>query len=144
MQNTASAGAALLVVEDEEAIRSILARFLRSRGYDVETADSGVTALQALRRRRFAGMFCDVRMPGMNGLELMPQALALDPDLAIIMLSALNDAHTAEALIAGGAMDYIVKPFEFPVIVEAVERALHQRTLNTEQRAKRSGSTPTL
>jgi putative two-component system response regulator len=129
-----AAGISLLVVEDEEPIRNILARFLRSRGYHVETADSGVSALQTLERKRFAVMLCDVRMPRMNGLELVPKAVALDPDLAVIMLTALNDAHTAKELIAGGAMDYIVKPFEFPVVMEALERALHQRTLNAEQR----------
>jgi response regulator RpfG family c-di-GMP phosphodiesterase len=128
------AAVSLLIVEDEEPIRNVLARFLRSRGYDVETAESGIAALQCLERRRFAAMISDVRMPAMNGLELVPKALALDPDLAVIMLTALNDAHTATELISGGAMDYIVKPFEFPAVVEALERALHRRTLNSEQR----------
>ncbi len=129
-----SASASLLVVEDEAPIRNVLARFLRGQGYAVETAESGLAALQWLQRHRFAAMLCDVRMPGMNGLDLVPRALALDGDLAVIMLTALNDAHTAKDLISGGAMDYIVKPFEFPVVVEALQRALHRRTLNAEQR----------
>ncbi|MGQ0714301.1 MAG: HD-GYP domain-containing protein [Gemmatimonadaceae bacterium] len=66
--------------------------------------------------------------------DLVPKALAVDPDLAIVMLTALNDAHTAKELISGGAMDYIVKPFEFPTIEEALEKALRQRSLNVEQR----------
>jgi putative two-component system response regulator len=131
---TTDSGASVLVAEDEEPIRRILERFLKSRGYDVETADSGTTALACLDRRRFAAMICDIRMPGMNGLDLVPRALALDPDLAVLMLTALNDAHTAKELISAGAMDYIVKPFEFPQVAEALERALHQRTLNVEQR----------
>lgn len=133
-ESSKSAGLPLLIVEDEASIRNVLARFLRERGYDVETADSGLTALQCLEARQFAGMFCDVRMPGMNGLDLVPKALALDANLAIIMLTALNDAHTAKELIAGGAMDYLVKPFEFAAVNDALERALHQRTLNAEQR----------
>jgi putative two-component system response regulator len=133
-ESTQPGGISLLVVEDEEPIRTVLARFLRSRGYHVETADSGVSALQTLERQRFAVMLCDVRMPRMNGLELVPRALTLDPDLAVIMLTALNDAHTAKELISGGAMDYIVKPFEFSAVTEALERALHKRTLNAEQR----------
>lgn len=133
-ESSKSAGPPLLIVEDEASIRNALSRFLRGQGYDVETADSGHTALQCLEARQFAGMFCDIRMPGMNGLDLVPKALALDGDLAIIMLTALNDAQTAKELITGGAMDYIVKPFEFAAVSEALERALHQRTLNAEQR----------
>ncbi len=129
-----AAGISLLVVEDEAPIRTILARFLRRRGYHVETADSGVSALEWLGRRGFAAMLCDVHMPEMDGLELVPKALALDPDLAVIMLTALNDAHAAKDMISGGAMDYIVKPFELDVVLGALERALHRRTLNAEQR----------
>jgi response regulator RpfG family c-di-GMP phosphodiesterase len=129
-----SAAIPLLVVDDEASIRNVLARFLRQQGYLVETADSGLSALHSLGRQRFAAMLCDVRMPAMGGLELLPKALALDPDLAVIMITALNDAQTAKDLLSGGAMDYIVKPFEFPVVTDALERALHKRTLNAEQR----------
>ena len=133
-ERTERAGTRLLIVEDEATIRDILGRFLRRQGYQVETADSGEAALPLLERQRFAAMFCDIHMPGMNGLDLVPKALALDPALAVIMVTALNDAHTAKELISSGAMDYIVKPFEFPAVTEALERALHKRTLNVEQR----------
>lgn len=124
----------LLVVDDEEAIRTALARFLRGRGFDVTTADSGLTALAALAQERFVGILCDIRMPVMTGLELVPQALANDADLAIVMLTAVNDAPTATEALGLGAMDYLMKPVELTDLAAALERALHKRALSIEQR----------
>ena len=102
----------VLIVDDEETIRTALARFLRARGYEVEVAESGIAALVMLERQRFMVMVCDIRMPGMTGLEVVPEALQLDGDLAILMLSAVNDAPTATDALSHGAMDYLVKPIE--------------------------------
>jgi putative two-component system response regulator len=124
----------VLVVDDEETIRTALARFLRSRGYEVEVAESGIAALIMLERQRFALMVCDVRMPGMTGLEVVPEALQLDPDLAILMLSAVNDAPTATDALSHGAMDYLVKPTELVDLQRAVERCTHRRQLEIERR----------
>ncbi|HEU4641990.1 MAG TPA: HD domain-containing phosphohydrolase [Gemmatimonadaceae bacterium] len=131
-----SGGAAqrLLVVDDEETLRMALARFLASRGYRVEAASSGSAALSVLERERFVLMLCDIRMPGMTGLDVLPQALAGDPDMAVVMLTAVNDAPTATEALARGAYDYLVKPVELPDLAGAVERALHRRTLVLEQR----------
>lgn len=124
----------LLVVDDEEAIRTSLARFLRGRGFEVTTADSGVTALAALAQEKFVGVLCDIRMPQMTGLELVPKALAGDSDLAIVMLTAVNDAPTATEALGLGAMDYLMKPVELTDLAAALERALHKRALSIEQR----------
>lgn len=124
----------LLVVDDEEAIRTSLARFLRSRGFEVMTAENGVTALAALGQEKFVGVLCDIRMPEITGLELVPKALAADPDLAIVMLTAVNDAPTATEALGFGAMDYLMKPVELTDLAAALERALHKRALSIEQR----------
>jgi putative two-component system response regulator len=124
----------LLVVDDEEAIRSALARFLRGRGYEVEVAESGQAALALLERQQFVLMLCDVRMPEMTGLEVVPRALRMDADLAIIMLTAVNDAGTATDALGRGALDYLVKPIELPELHRAVERAAHRRQLVIERR----------
>ena len=124
----------VLIVDDEETIRTALGRFLRSRGYEVEVAESGIAALIMLERQRFAVMVCDVRMPGMTGLEVVPEALQLDPDLAILMLSAVNDAPTATDALSHGAMDYLVKPIELIDLQRAVERCTHRRQLEIERR----------
>jgi len=124
----------VLVVDDEETIRLALAKFLRSRGYNVQTADSGPSALDLLQRGSYVAMLCDVRMPGLTGVELVPRALAIDPDLAIVMLSAVNDAPTAAEVLSAGAMDYLTKPVELGDLQLAIERALHRRGLAIERR----------
>ena len=124
----------VLIVDDEETIRTALARFMRARGYEVEVAESGIAALVMLERQRFMVMVCDIRMPGMTGLEVVPEALQLDGDLAILMLSAVNDASTATDALSHGAMDYLVKPIELVDLQTAVERCTHRRQLEIERR----------
>jgi putative nucleotidyltransferase with HDIG domain len=123
----------LLIVDDEETIRTALARFLRTRGYQVDVAGSGADALALLQRERYLLMLCDVRMPGMTGIDLLQQARASDASMATVMLSAVNDAPTATQALARGAYDYLVKPVELAELQNAVERALHRRTLLLEQ-----------
>jgi putative nucleotidyltransferase with HDIG domain len=124
----------ILVVDDEEAIRTTLARFLRTQGCEVEVAESGAAALALLERQRFVVMLCDVRMPEMTGLDILPHALRVDGDLAIVMLTAVNDAETATDALSHGAMDYLVKPIELPELQRAIERAAHRRQLAIARR----------
>ncbi len=133
-RSSAPAQPRVLIVDDEETIRTALARFLRTRGYEVEVAESGIAALVMLERQRFMVMVCDIRMPGMTGLEVVPEALQLDADLAILMLSAVNDAPTATDALSHGAMDYLVKPIELIDLQAAVERSTHRRQLEIERR----------
>ena len=124
----------VLVVDDEDTIRLVLAKYLRTRGFDVATAASGDAALEALAGARFDLMLCDVRMPGLSGVEIVPSALDTDPDLGIVMLSAVNDAPTATEAMSHGVLDYLTKPIELEQLYNAVNRALHKRTLLREQR----------
>jgi putative nucleotidyltransferase with HDIG domain len=78
-------------------------------------------------------MLCDIRMPDMSGLDLVPRARRLDGDLAVLVLSAVNDAATATDALTHGAMDYLVKPIELPDLQRALERALHRRHLEIER-----------
>jgi putative two-component system response regulator len=126
--------ARILVVDDEDTIRAVVGRYLVARGFDITTAESGQAALDALASYRFDLMLCDVRMPGMSGVELVPRAMAADPDLGVVMLSAVNDAPTATEALSRGVLDYLTKPIELAVLHEAVQRALHKRTLLREQR----------
>ncbi len=124
----------VLVVDDEEPIRTAISRFLRTCGYQVESAGSATDAMQFLALERYMLMLCDIRMPGMTGIALLDHAAAGDPDLAVVMLTAVNDAATATDALAKGAYDYLVKPVELGDLRDAVERALHRRTLRLEQR----------
>jgi putative two-component system response regulator len=124
----------ILVVDDEPTIRLALGRFLRHRGYEVHDAAAGSQALDLIRPGEYALMLCDVRMPGLSGLDVVPRALERDPDLAVVMLSAINDAPTAREALVHGAADYLTKPVELSVLLQAVERALHKRALGLRQR----------
>jgi len=124
----------ILIVDDEETIRLALRKFLRSRGFEVEIAGSGDQALEILDGQSFSLMLCDVRMPGMTGVQVVPEARARDEDLAIIMLTAVNDAATATEVLAAGASDYLMKPVELADLQQAVDRALHKRAELIEKR----------
>lgn len=124
----------ILIVDDEETIRLALRKFLRSRGYEVEIAGSGDQALELIDQVQFSLMLCDVRMPGMTGVQVVPQARQRDEDLAIIMLTAVNDAATATEVLASGASDYLMKPVELADLQQAVDRALHRRSALIERR----------
>lgn len=132
--HSASAPTRILVVDDEETIRLALSRFLRTRGYEVRAASSASEALEALHDGPFSAMLCDVRMPGMSGVELVPHALAVDPDLAITILSAVNDAPTATEALSNGAFDYLMKPIELSDLQHALERTLSRREAAIEKR----------
>src|SRR6184192_4329008 len=85
----------ILVVDDEEPIRNALKKFLQQQQFEVYAAGSGDEALQQLKRHRIALMLCDIRMPGTSGVDLVPAALEVEPELAILMLTAVNDATSA-------------------------------------------------
>jgi putative two-component system response regulator len=124
----------ILVVDDEEAVSTALARFLRTRGYDAFPANSGAEALDRIREERFQVVLCDIRMPSMSGLDVLTEALAIDSDLAVVMLTGVNEASTATTALARGAMDYLVKPVELAELERAVIRVAHRRRLEIERR----------
>jgi putative two-component system response regulator len=124
----------VLVVDDEESIRLALSRVLQPAGFEVLTADSVANALDLMQTSRFELVLCDVRMPGALGTDLVPLARMLDPDVAILMLSAVNDASTAAQSLTDGAFGYLVKPFDIDELQDAIHRALHKRRLFVEQR----------
>jgi putative nucleotidyltransferase with HDIG domain len=124
----------MLVVDDELSIRIALAKFLTRRGYHVDTASGGAEALELLHAGQFALMISDLRMPGMDGQQLVSAALGVDPDLAIVMLTGTNDAVTANEVLAMGASDYLVKPIDLERLSASVDKALYKRRLRVEQR----------
>jgi response regulator RpfG family c-di-GMP phosphodiesterase len=126
-QEKASPKQTVLVVDDEEPLCKALARFLQRQGYPVLTAVSGPQALERVKADRPSLMLLDIRMPKMSGIDVIPEALGVDPDLAIVMLSGVGDATTAALCMQRGALDYLTKPIALPDLGEAVERALRRR-----------------
>jgi len=124
----------VLVVDDEEPIRNALRKFLKQQQFDVYVASSAEEALQQLRLHKVALMLSDIRMPGTSGVDLVPQALEIEPDLAILMLTAVNDATSAALCMQRGAMDYLTKPIELADLGRAVQRAIKRREMLLENR----------
>lgn len=117
----------ILVVDDEEPIRNALKRFLTQQGYEVTTAASGGEATDALHRQKIACVLLDVRMPDANGIDLVPKVLEIEPNAAILMLTAVNDAASAALCMQRGAMDYLTKPVDLTDLLRAIHRALRRR-----------------
>src|SRR5260221_10120160 len=124
----------VLVVDDEEPIRNALRKFLKQQQFEVYTAGSGDEALQQLRLHKVSLRLSDIRMPGTSGVDLVPQALEIEPDLAILMPPAVNDATSAALGMQRGAMDYLTKPIELADLARAVQRALKRREMLLENR----------
>lgn len=117
----------IMVVDDEEGLRNAVARFLRQSGHEAETAASGPQALQKLREKKYTAMLLDIRMPDMSGIDVVPEALDIDPDLAILMITGVADATSAAICMQRGAMDYLTKPIELTDLASAVNRAVRRR-----------------
>ena len=117
----------LLVVDDEDGIRSALRKFLVQQGYEVATAATGEEALDLLKRQKISGMLLDVNLPGMNGVDLVPRVMELEPNIALLMLTAVNDATSAALCMQRGALDYLIKPIDLSHLGHAITHALRRR-----------------
>ncbi|HEY2824640.1 MAG TPA: HD domain-containing phosphohydrolase [Gemmatimonadales bacterium] len=125
---------AALIVDDDDAMRAALTRFFTARGSRVEAVPSGERALAALHHGAFAVMMLDMNLPGMSGADLVPRALEVDPDLAIIMLTGVKDATSAAICMQRGALDYLTKPVELTDLGSAIDRALRRRSTAIQNR----------
>ena len=132
--DTSAEPTTILVVDDEDGIRQALNRFLTRQGYRVAQAPDAAAALAAIDSAHPQGMLCDIRMPNMSGVELLPKALAADTDLAIIMLTAIDEPRTAIECLKLGAYDYLIKPVDLDELELSLQGALRQRQLEVERR----------
>src|SRR5260370_32398956 len=124
----------ILVVDDEEGIRQALERFLTRLGYRVITAWDAAEALAQIAPGAAQAMLCDIRMPNMSGVELVPKALAQDADLPILMLTAIDEPRTAIECLKLGAFDYRIKPVDLDELELSLQHALRRRQLELDRR----------
>lgn len=127
--------ARLLVVDDEAAIRTFLTRLLERAGYAVQAASDGREALVWLDAGTFDLLLTDIRMDGLDGVELLAEARARTPDLAVILLTGYATVESAVAALRRGASDYLLKPVKNEEILAAVATALEQRA-RTQRRER--------
>jgi DNA-binding response OmpR family regulator len=109
-----------MVVDDEPDAVELLQEFLTSKGYEVITASNGEEALRKVKEERPHLILLDVRMPGMNGMDVLRQVRQFDQEVGVIMVTAVNEEDTGREALKLGAFDYIVKPLNF----EYLERSL--------------------
>jgi len=114
----------ILVVDDEAPIREVLTEYFATEGYAVEAATSGVEALSAIRGHRADLVLLDVRMPGLDGVQVLRRIRELDDTVPVIMVTANEDVGLAKETLKLGAFDYIAKPFDFEYLDRAVAAGL--------------------
>jgi DNA-binding NtrC family response regulator len=125
--------ATILVVDDERDMRQLLKRSLEpALDCIVETASSGEAALQMLTKGRFDLVLADIKMPGMDGLQLLELIKREDTDLTVIMMTAYGSIDTAVEAMKNGAYDFITKPFDHDALVLRIEKALERSNLLKE------------
>jgi DNA-binding NtrC family response regulator len=125
----------LLVVDDEADMLILLKRSLEpDLDCMVETAATGEIALHRLKQRPFDLVLADIKMPGMNGIELLEQIKRDDPQLTVVMMTAHGDIETAVQAMKKGAYDFITKPFDHDALVLRLEKAIERSNLIKENR----------
>ncbi len=110
----------VLIVDDEPDAVELLKEFLAAKGYDTLTASNGEDALRLVKTERPHLILLDVRMPKMNGLEVLRQVRQIDQEVGVIIVTAVNEEETGRQALKLGAFDYIVKPLD----LDYLERSL--------------------
>jgi two-component system response regulator PilR (NtrC family) len=126
-------GCKILVVDDEEVIRESLKRILESEGNSVSLAESGFGAIARLQGESFHIVITDLKMPGMNGMEVLRAIRVLQPEVPVIFITGYSTVETAVEAMKNGAFDYLAKPFTAEQILEKVQKAMEQRAFLLEQ-----------
>lgn len=124
----------VLIVDDERMVRELLGDIFTAGGYQCQLAANGVEAIEAFRAQRPALSVTDIRMPVLDGLQFLKQALTLDPDAAVLVLTGFGDVQTAVEILNGGAYDFIQKPVNPEELLIKAGRALERRQLVVERR----------
>ncbi len=117
----------ILIVDDEVNLRSTLGVILQRAGYGISEASDGQDALQLLSNNKYDMMFLDLKMPGIDGLQLLPESLRIDPDLSVVILTANASLETAIRALSLGAEGYLLKPVDPDQILSRVKEIFRDR-----------------
>lgn len=122
----------ILIIDDERAIRNSLKEILVDEGYDVDAAENGAQGCQMVDKEKYDVIFCDIKMPEMDGLEVLDRLIGMGVDSAIVMISGHGDINTAVDCIKKGAFDFIEKPLDLNRILITIKNATEKVTLVKE------------
>lgn len=126
----------ILIIEDEEAIRRVLTKILKEENnlYDIFEASDGLLAIEFIKNQDFDLILCDIKMPKMDGLEVLVATKKIKPDIPIVMISGHGDLETAVETMRHGAYDYISKPPDLNRLLNTVRNALDRKKLIKENK----------
>ena len=127
----------VLIVDDERAIRNSLKEILGDEGYSVDTAEDGATALDMSAKEKYDVIFCDIKMPNMDGIEVLDTMIKNGIDAAIVMISGHGDISTAVECIKKGAFDFVEKPLDLNRVLITIKNASDRVHLTTQNKALR-------
>ncbi|HPP80553.1 MAG TPA: response regulator, partial [Deltaproteobacteria bacterium] len=122
----------ILVVDDELGIRESVRKILEKEGYQVKTASNGDEAFRIIRSEQIDLLVTDIRMAGMDGLELLKVCKSVSPYTEVIMITGYASVDTAVESLKQGAYDYITKPFKKADILKAVSKAIEKQVLSMD------------
>ncbi len=122
----------VLVVDDDAAILDVLGQYMNIIGLDAVCAASGEEALTAFRKNHFDIVISDIKMANMDGLTLLGEIKAIDPEVLFIVITGYPSIETVLEAMKKGATDYLVKPFQFDEIKIKIERALVEKDMNRQ------------
>ncbi|MCQ2158335.1 MAG: sigma-54 dependent transcriptional regulator [Bacteroidales bacterium] len=122
----------ILVIDDERAIRNSLKEILSDEGYEVLTAEDGNSGVEAALAQHFDVIFCDIKMPGLDGTDVLEKLVSEGTDSAIVMISGHGDIDTAVDCIKKGAFDFIQKPLDLNRILITIRNATERTTLSQQ------------
>jgi DNA-binding NtrC family response regulator len=122
----------ILIVDDEEIVRESLSAWLEKDGYTLATAPDGDTAIERIRKERWSILLVDLKMPGTDGLQVLAEARAVQPEAAAVIMTAYATVDTAVAAMKIGAYDYLTKPFDPEELSLMIQKIVAQQTLVRE------------
>ena len=131
--------AKILIIEDEKAIRNVLSNIVieEDKNHEVDTAENGLDGFEMLTQNTYDLVLCDIKMPNMDGIELLEKAIAIQPELPIVMISGHGDLNTAVESIKKGAFDYISKPPDLNRLLHTIRNGLDRKSLMLQNKVLR-------
>ncbi len=122
----------VLVIEDKDSMRDMLSKSLEAEGYEVETAKDGEGGLEKAREKKYDVVLADLKLPKMNGIEVLTSLKDMDQDAAVILMTAYGTIETAVEAMREGAFDFLTKPFDTDHLSVLIRRAMENRRLVAE------------
>ena len=122
----------LLIIDDERSIRNSLKEILMDEGYETDVAEDGAKGIEMALKEKYSVIFCDIKMPNMDGIEVLERLIAEGVDSAVIMISGHGDIDTAVECIKKGAFDFIQKPLDLNRILITIKNATDKVSLVKE------------